>query len=305
MIQAWNGWNEWKKTRCEMKTVVKRVLIVGSGTIGTQVAALFALRGFDTVMHDVSMERLEHAAGAIARMYNELAAGGHIDAAAAAAGLERLHLAEDLGRAATGVDLVSESVPEDIALKRAVFSQLNEVCDPGTVFTTNTSDLVPSLLADATGRPELFAAFHFHAPLRGGDVLDIMGHPRTSPAVLELLQELAGALGQTPIVLKREHPGYVFNNLLNALTRAALELAVDDVATPETVDMAWKRVMHMPVGPFGILDMVGLDTALRIARLGAEQLQDDGLRRIVDYLAQYVEEGRLGVQSGRGFYEYA
>lgn len=288
-----------------METTVKRVLIVGSGTIGTQVAALFALRGFDTVMHDVSKERLEHAAGAIAGMYNELAAGGHIDAAAAAAGLERLHQEEDLGRAAVGVDLVSESVPEDIALKRAVFAQLNEVCDPDTVFTTNTSDLVPSMLADATGRPELFAAFHFHSPMRGGDVVDIMGHPGTSPAVLVLLQELAGELGQAPIVLRREHPGYVFNNLLNALTRAALELAVDDVASPETVDMAWKRVMHMPVGPFGILDMVGLDTALRIARLGAEQLQDNGLQRIVDYLAQYVEEGRLGVQSGRGFYEYA
>lgn len=288
-----------------MKKSVKRVLIVGSGTIGTQVAALFALRGFDTVVYDASKERLERVSKDIAGMYEELIAGGHIDSALAISGLNRLHIADDIAEAAAGVDLVSESVPEDLGIKRQVFGRLNEVCDPGVVFTTNTSDLVPSLLADATGRPELFAAFHFHAPLRGGDVVDVMGHAGASPEVLELLRELAESLGQTPIVLKTERPGYIFNNLLNALTRAALELVVDDVASPETVDMAWKRIMHMPIGPFGILDMVGLDTAQRIAMLGATQQHDAGLKRIADYLSQYVEQGKLGVQSGRGFYEYS
>ncbi len=283
---------------------IARVLVLGAGTIGTQVAAAFALRGFTTVLHDIDPARLERAMAEVRGLLDRLTSEGVIGRDTAAEARKRLAASADMAEAARGVDLVSESVPEDLALKREVFARLDAACGPETVFTTNTSDLLPSMLAEATGRPGLFAALHFHAPLHEGDIVDIMPHPGTAPETVAMLRRLADDLRLTAIVLEREHPGYVFNTLLNALNRAALGLVVEGVATPETVDMAWTRVMHAPIGPFGILDRVGLDTALRIARLGATHTGDPGLWKIVEYLAGYVEAGRLGVRSGQGFYSY-
>ncbi|WP_027184944.1 3-hydroxyacyl-CoA dehydrogenase NAD-binding domain-containing protein [Desulfovibrio inopinatus] len=287
-----------------MTSDVKKILIVGAGCIGTQVAALCALRGFETSVLDTVQSQLSLSKDNIAAIFDNIIARKEISQDMAAAANSRLTFFDNMELAATNVDVVIESVPESLDLKKEVFSDLNRYCKRETIFTTNTSDLPPSLIAPALQRPEQFAAFHFHAPLLGADVVDIMPHPGTAPEVIILLRKLANDLEQTIIELNTERPGYLFNNMLNALNRAALELAIDNVAPPETIDKAWTKIMHTPIGPFGILDKVGLDTAHRIAQMGAEHFQDSALWRIVDFLGGYVGRGHLGVKTGQGFYSY-
>lgn len=207
--------------------------------------------------------------------------------------------------ACVDVDLLIESVPEDPKLKRRVLAQFDILCPAKTVFTTNTSDLLPSKLAGATGRPDRFCAFHFHQRVWDQNVVDIMPHQGTSPEVVDLLRRLARHIDQIPIVLTREHEGYVFNAMLNAVLRTAVELVVDGVTSFEEVDRAWMGVTKMPVGPFGILDLVGIDLAYDVTVQTAGALTFlPKVRKSLRLFEDKIEAGHLGVKSGRGFYEY-
>ena len=135
-------------------------------------------------------------------------------------------------------------------------------------------------------------------------MVDIMPHPGTAPEVVELLRVFARKIGQIPIVLEKEQYGYVFNTMLNALNRAALSLAARNVTSIENIDRAWMGIMKTSVGPMGILDVVGLDTAWHITEFWANTLNDPELRMNADFLKTYVDQGRLGVKSGCGFYTY-
>jgi 3-hydroxybutyryl-CoA dehydrogenase len=189
-------------------------------------------------------------------------------------------------------------------LKSNVFAQFNQLCPTRTVFTTNTSSFVPSMFAEASGRPGQFAALHFHHEVWVSNVVDIMPHPGTAQETVDLLRAFAGRIGQIPIVSQKENHGYVFNAMLNALNDAALTLAANGVAKVEDVDRAWMGVMKMPIGPFGILDGVGLDTAWDITQHWATVLGDPQLQKNADFLKQYIDQGYLGAKSGRGFYTY-
>jgi 3-hydroxybutyryl-CoA dehydrogenase len=195
-------------------------------------------------------------------------------------------------------------VPEDPALKAHVFFQLDHVCPPHTIFTTNSSSLVPSMFAAATGRPAQFAALHFHSLVWESNVVDIMPHPGTAPETVEALTVFARRIGQIPIVLQKENHGYVFNAMFNELNTAAISLAANGVASPEDVDRAWMGVMKMPLGPFGWLDGVGLQTVWDITQYWAATTGDAQLQANADFLKQYVDKNWLGVKTGQGFYSY-
>jgi 3-hydroxybutyryl-CoA dehydrogenase len=218
--------------------------------------------------------------------------------------LGRITPTADLIAAASAADLVSESVPEDPALKGRVFAQLHTLCPPHTIFTTNTSTLLPSMFAAASGRPERLAALHFHLPVWDANVADVMAHPDTSPDVVETLAAFARRIGQIPIVAQKESSGYVFNAMLSALNEAALKLAAGGVAAFTDVDRAWMGIMKMPIGPFGIMDAVGLDTVWKITDFWAGLTNDPQQRANADFVRGYVDRGRLGLKSGRGFYDY-
>ena len=279
---------------------IRRVLIVGSGTMGRQIGLQCAMHGYDVTLYDVAESALEAAKVEIKAYADHLVTWGRLSQDEAGTALARI--------AATNVpadaDLISESVPEDPELKGRVFAQFNELCPPHTIFTTNTSDLLQSMYAGATGRPERFAAFHFHQHVWEANVVDIMPHPGTSEETVELLRAFAERIGQIPIVLRKEQPGYVFNTMLNALVGSALTLAVDGVASVEDIDKAWMGVTKMLVGPFGIIDAVGLDLAWHIADSVAEVTGDPHAQSQADFLKQYVDKGWLGLKSGRGFYTY-
>ncbi len=282
---------------------VKKVLILGAGTMGHQIGFLCAANGFEVVFCDVGPEALEQGLGRARKLAGYFSRRGRLTAQEAAEAMSRISLSDNMEEAARDVDLVSESIPEDPELKGRVFGQLNAFCPARTVFTTNTSTLVPSMFAEATGRPDRFAAFHFH-DVRLTNVVDIMPHPGTSSETLGLLNEFCKMIGQIPIVLKKENPGYVFNSMLSEWFRSAQNLASKNVASVEDIDRAWMGVMQSPIGPFGVMDTVGLDTVWKITDYWAQKLQDRQAMRNADFMKSYVDQGRLGVKVGRGFYDY-
>ncbi len=282
---------------------IKKVLIIGAGTMGQQIGFQCAVHGFDVALYDVAQAVLDKSRVRLEKLAGEFVTAGKLTKEAAGQCLKRITLTTDAAAAAAEADLVSESVPEDPDLKARVFAQFNELCPERTVFTTNTSSLVPSMFAEATGRPAQFVAFHFH-DVRLTNMVDIMPHPGTSPETVDLVKAFAEKIGQVVIVLEKENHGYVFNAMLMDWMKTAQTLASKGVAAVEDIDRAWMGIMHSPVGPFGIMDTIGLDTALKVTDYWAEVLDDPQAKMNASLLRQYVDAGKLGVKSGRGFYDY-
>ncbi len=282
---------------------IKTVLIVGSGNMGQQIGFQCAACGLDVVMYDISENVLEKAVDRMGKLAQTYVDGKRLPAEKAGEALGRIRIATDRAQAGENADFVSESVPEDPELKAKVFAAFNKVCPEHTIFTTNTSSLIPSMFADATGRPDRFAAFHFH-DTRISCIVDIMPHPGTSPETVEIIKAFARRIDQVPIMLHKENFGYVFNAMLMELFKSAQSLAANQVASVEDIDRAWMGVMHTLVGPFGIMDSIGLDTIWKITDYWANILKDRQQIANAEFMRQYVERGDLGVKSGRGFYQY-
>ena len=283
---------------------VRRVLVIGSGTMGLQIGLQAAIHGCHVVVQDTEPAALGAAPRRL-RGYGEApVAAGVIDADRLERALASIECVADPVAAATGVNLVCESVPEDPVLKGRVLGQFNELCPQRAVFTTNSSTLLPSMFAAATGRPDRFAALHFHTPVWSSNVVDVMPHPGTSAETTEFLLAFARRIGQIPIRLRKESFGYVFNALYTAINREALTLVTNGIASVEDVDRAWIGIMKMPIGPFGMLNGVGLDTVWHITDYWARQTGDPQTRANANFVRTYLDRGRLGVKSGSGFYQY-
>jgi 3-hydroxybutyryl-CoA dehydrogenase len=283
---------------------IQCVLIVGSGTMGQEIGLQCAMYGYDVTLYDIVPEMLEKATERLGSILARLVAEGHLARRQIDVTLARIAMTTDPQAAAAEADLLSESVPEDPELKAKVLAQFNELCPAHTIFTTNTSSLVPSMFAQATGRPAQFAALHFHHEVWVSNVVDIMPHPGTAEETVELLYAFAKRIRQIPILLRKENHGYVFNAMFNELNTAAVSLVVNGIASIEDVDRAWMGVMKMPLGPFGWLDGIGLDTCCEIVEYWAKALGDEQLQKNADFFKEYVDKGYLGVKSGRGFYVY-
>jgi len=272
--------------------------------MGHQIGLQCAMHGYNVVLYRRNPDALETAMALIRGYVAVFVTWGRLTQEEADATLARIKMTNNPEEAAAEADLLNESVPEDPELKGKVFAQFHRLCPPHTIFTTNTSTLIPSMFAETTGRPAQFAALHFHQPVWYSNVVDIMPHPGTSKETMDLLQAFAKRIGQISIVINKESHAYVFNAMLNSLLGAALTLAINGVASVEKIDRAWMGVTKMFVGPFGILDAVGLDLVLDISEYWAKALGDPQLQAHVNFLKQYIDKGWLGLKSGHGFYTY-
>jgi 3-hydroxybutyryl-CoA dehydrogenase len=282
---------------------IKRVLILGAGTMGQQIGLQCAMHGYDVVYYDLTQEILDKALKRVAKLGSWFVSSGLLTEEKLGHALARISATPDAARAAQDADFISESVPEDPLLKGKIFAQFNNLCPERTIFTTNTSMLVPSMFAAATGRPEKLVALHFH-DTRSTNVVDVMPHPGTAPEVTRLVHDFAVSIGQIVIILHRENNGYVFNTMLSSLFSSALTLASRDVATIEDIDRSWMGVMHTFMGPFGIMDQIGLSTVWTITDYWAKKTGDAQAQANADFLKQYVDKGHLGFKTNQGFYSY-
>jgi len=282
---------------------IRNILIVGAGTMGQQIAFQCAISGYHVVLFDIDAAILENSVKRIAKLAGTFRNSGRLTPEESEAALNRIGCSSHPEDAAKDADFVSESVPEDPALKARVFSQFHPLCQAHTIFTTNTSTLIPSMFAEATGRPDKFAALHFH-DIRVTNIVDIMPHSGTSDETLALIQDFAARIGQVAILLKKENFGYVFNAMLTEVFKAAQTLAAGGVAGVEDIDRAWMGVMHTPVGPFGMMDSIGLDTVWKVTDYWANRINDPQALANAAFMKGYVDAGRLGTKCGRGFYQY-
>lgn len=278
---------------------VNKVLILGAGTLGLRVGLQSAISGFATTIYDINESAFEAAIKTQEGILKMLVRNGKLSERATEEAKQRLTFATDASEAAADADFLNESVTENLALKRKVWEQFGALCPQKTLFTSNTSYLLPSDLAEATGRPERFCNFHFHDVFYS-NVVDIMPHQTTASWIPHFLFQMGEKLWQTPVFVKKENPGYIFNYMLMALIGAAGALKTMDVGTIEDIDRSWMGNFKMDMGPFGVLDTVGLDTAWHIT----SNQPDKKSQSFAALLKTYVDEGKLGVKTGEGFYKY-
>ncbi|MCZ2471967.1 3-hydroxyacyl-CoA dehydrogenase [Aquirufa ecclesiirivi] len=278
---------------------IKQVCILGAGTLGTRIAFQAALSGYWVKVYDIKEESFTISKKMISKIAKGLIASELYTQLAIDEAFTRLSYTLDDEEAVAEADIISESVTEDLALKQQVWTRMGQIAPEKTIFTTNTSYLLPSSLASFTGRPSRFCAFHFHDVFYS-KIVDIMPHPGTDAKVIEILQDFGQKLKQVPVVLKKENHGYIFNAMLLSFLGAAGKLLVNEVATIEDIDKSWMVNFHVPMGPFAILDSIGLDTAWHVTH----QLPDANSKAFADLLKTYVDAGKLGEKSGEGFYRY-
>lgn len=278
---------------------IEKVLVLGAGTLGLRVGLQCAISGFQTTIYDISEEALTKAKGTHQKIIKMLLKHERLNESQMDEALSRLSFTTNPEEAAHDADFVNESVTENLELKRKVWAQFGKLCPPKTIFTSNTSYLLPSQIADATGRPERFCNYHFHDVFYA-NVVDVMPHAGTENWINDLLMELGPVLWQTPVFVKKENPGYVFNFMLMALIGAAGALKTGDVASIEDIDRSWMGNFKMDMGPFGILDTVGLDTAWHIT----SSQSDKRSQAFAALLKTYIDTGKLGVKTGEGFYTH-
>lgn len=278
---------------------LKNILILGSGTLGLRIALANALNDYKVIIYDIDDQAFERAKKLQKELLDYLIKKEIISKAQAKKALLNQTFTTNAKLAAINADLVSESVTEDLELKKKVWKQFGELCPADTLFTTNTSSLIPSLYAQETGRPHLFCALHFHDVFYA-NVVDIMPNPQTEPWIIPLLKEYGESIQQTPVIIKKESPGYIFNAMLISLIGAAGALVTYDVASIEDVDRSWMGNFKMPMGPFGILDEIGLDTAWHVIHV----FKDEKSKRFAKLLKKYIDRGHLGKKVAKGFYTY-
>ncbi|MDD4092917.1 MAG: 3-hydroxyacyl-CoA dehydrogenase [Smithellaceae bacterium] len=286
---------------------IKKVLILGAGAMGQQIGFVCAMHGYRVTYYDISDEILKVSMKRVEKLGSAyFVPMGRITVEQLREIMGRISATSDPAEAAKDADIVSESVIEDPRIKASVFAQFNKLCPERTIFTTNTSLLMPSKFAAETGRPEKFLALHFH-DLRANNVVDVMPHPGTDPAVTQLVRRFAVSIGQIAIMLHRESNGYVFNAILSSICTAAMTLVTSGVASIEDVDRAWMGVMRMPLGPFGMMDQMGLKTVWHVNDYWARNPQEipaNQLQVNADFLKEYVDRGELGAVTRKGFYTY-
>ena len=282
---------------------IKTLTVLGAGVLGSQIAYQAAFHGFVVTAYDINDDVLAKARARftqLAGIYRSAKVAGAGEGRAEAA-LENLRLTADLGDAVADADLVIEAVPELLELKRDVYRRLAQLAPARTIFATNSSTLLPSDLKDFTGRPDRFLAIHYANNIWAQNIAEVMGTADTDPAVFDAVVGFARNSGLEPIEIKKEKAGYVLNSLLVPLLNAAAGLLLQGIASPETIDKTWRIATGAPSGPFQIYDVVGLGTAYNIAASSA----DAGSQAFATYLKDnYIDQGKLGVTTGEGFYKY-
>lgn len=283
-----------------MSTTIRNVTVLGCGVLGSQIAFQSAFKGFPVIAYDINDDALTAARDRFEKLaanyIKNVAGTGETTAKAA---LDRITLTSDLA-AAADVDLVIEAVPEILALKQQTYEKLGKLAPATTIFASNSSTLLPSELKDFTGRPDRFLNLHFANMIWLHNTAEVMGSPDTDPKVYAEVVEFARAIGMVPIELHKEKSGYVLNSLLVPFLRAGLELVAEGYADPGDVDETWRIGTGAPAGPCQIWDVVGMRTGYNIMAAGNPEEQ-----KLAAWLKKnYIDKGKLGLESGEGFYKY-
>jgi len=282
-------------------SAISTVAVLGAGTMGRGIAHVSALAGFATHLFDTSADALRKAESSIHRNLAKGVELGKVAADAAETARRGLHLDTDLATAVAQADLVIEAVPESMALKIDTFQQVSRNCPEHALFASNTSALSITEMAAASGRAELFAGMHFFNPVHVMKLIELVRGLETSEETLEAMRQVGVRMGKE-VVLVNEAPGFVTSRINALIGNEAFRMLQEGVASAEDIDKALKLGLNHPMGPFEMVDLVGLDVRLAILEFLSETLGERFRPNPIH--VQHVRAGRLGRKVGRGIYTY-
>jgi 3-hydroxybutyryl-CoA dehydrogenase len=280
---------------------VKTVAVIGAGTMGRGIAHVAALGGYRTILEDLLPNALRKAEGEIRANLDAAVELGKVSADAARAAFSRLEYAGSIEEAAREADLVIEAVPEEMESKIEIFTLLDKICRPGTILASNTSSLSITEIASVTYRAKKCLGMHFFNPVHKMKLLEIVRALETDNDALETAVEVGKRMGKEVVVMK-ESPGFITSRINAMIGNEAFYMLQEGIASAADIDKALKLGLNHPMGPFELVDLVGLDTRLHILEYLHKALGEKYLP--APLLVQYVKAGRLGRKSGRGVYEY-
>lgn len=313
---------------------IKNVVLIGGGVLGSQIAYQTAYKGFNVTIWLRSDDSIGRSKPKIERLHGiyaeelertKVSLGGNpvysrglisniesitekdIDDLKLKSdkAYESIKFTTDLTAAVDDADLIIEALAEDVNQKTEFYRKLAPLMPEKTIVVTNSSTLLPSQFAEATGRPEKYMALHFANEIWRNNTAEVMGHVATSKKVYDIVAKFAEDIGMVPLLLKKEQPGYILNSMLVPFLSAAEMLLAKEIADPQTIDMTWKLATGSPAGPFQILDIVGLTTAYNIVIMNPEVKNPESIPgKIAAILKEYIDAGKTGVNAGEGFYKY-
>ena len=282
-------------------TEVRTVAVIGAGIMGRGIAHAAALGGYRTILEDLLPNTLRKAESEIRANLDKAVELGKVDASDADAAFSRLEYAGSVDEAAREADLVIEAVPEEMESKIEIFTMLDKICRPTTILASNTSSLSVTEIASVTYRAKKCVGMHFFNPVHKMKLLEVVRALETDDDTLAAAVEVGKRMRKEVVVI-RESPGFITSRINAMIGNEAFYMLEEGIASAEDIDKALKLGLNHPMGPFELVDLVGLDTRLHILEYMHKTLGEKF--RPCPLLVQYVKAGRLGRKSGRGVFEY-
>ena len=281
---------------------MKKIVVIGSGTMGLDIAQVFAQKGYDVVVRDISDEILSRAQARLNKGLDKLVSKGKMDEAGKADVLAKMTFTTDL-KLAADADLVVEAAVENLDIKKSIFAELDQICKSETILASNTSSISITAIAAATKREDKFIGMHFFNPATVMKLVEVIRGAKTSDETCQTIVELSKAIGKEPVEVN-EAPGFVVNKILIPMINEACDLVYTGVASVEGVDTAMKLGANHPMGPLALGDLVGLDVCLAIMDTLYNETHDSKYRASL-LMRKMVRAGQLGRKTGKGFYDYS
>ena len=280
---------------------MKKVVVIGGGTMGLDIAQVFARKGFDVVVRDIKDEIIQASEARLNKGLDKLVAKGKMDEAGKQAILDKMSFTTDLN-AAADADLVVEAAIENLEIKKSIFAELDAICKPETILASNTSSISITAIAAATKRPDRFIGMHFFNPATVMKLVEVIRGANTSDETYKAIYDLSVEIGKEPVEVN-EAPGFVVNKILIPMINEAADLLYTGVATAEGIDTAMKLGANHPMGPLALGDLVGLDVCLAIMDTLYNETHDPKYRASL-LMRKMVRAGHLGRKTGKGFFDY-
>ena len=281
---------------------MKKIVVIGGGTMGLDIAQTFAKKGYDVVVRDINDAIIQASEARLNKGLDKLVSKGKLDEAGKKAITDKMTFTTDLNQAADA-DLVVEAAIENLDIKKSIFAELDKICKPETILATNTSSISITAIAAATKREDKFIGMHFFNPPTVMKLVEVIRGAKTSDETFNTIRDLSVEIGKEPVEVN-EAPGFVVNKILIPMINEACDLLYTGVASAEGIDTAMKLGANHPMGPLALGDLIGLDVCLAIMDTLYNETHDPKYRASL-LMRKMVRAGQLGRKTGKGFFDYS